>query len=227
MKLWQLVRASTAAPIYFPPEVIECQPGNPKRTFVFVDGGLTPYNNPAFLLYRFATDPAYNLNWERGEDKLLLVSVGTGASPELGATADAAESNVLSTAVGIPTALMYGSLVDQDISCRAVGRCVYGEEIDRELLDMIPRTGPNVGDYAARAARPPKPLAQGEGRQFLYARYNVDLSVSNLTKLGFGSVDPKAVKKMDNATPENIERLLAIGSASAQQIQPAHFGSFI
>ena len=87
MRLWQIVRASTAAPIYFPPEVIECEPGDPARTFVFVDGGMTPYNNPSFLLYRFATDPAFNLEWERGEDKLLLISVGTGAAPALGATA--------------------------------------------------------------------------------------------------------------------------------------------
>lgn len=227
MRLWQLVRASTAAPIYFPPEVIECEPGNPKRTFVFVDGGMTPYNNPAFLLYRFATDPAFNLNWQRGEDKLLLISVGTGASPELGATADDPETNMLSTGVGLPSALMYGSLVDQDINCRAIGRCVYGEEIDRELLDMIPRSGPNVGPYDARTARPIKPLAQNDGRQFLYARYNVELSAANLNRLGFEGVEPAEVKKMDNATPDNIERLLAIGAASAEQVQREHFGPFI
>src|SRR6185436_16483120 len=48
--LWQLVRASTAAPIYFPPEVIQVHPTDPNRSFVFVDGGVTPYNNPAFVL---------------------------------------------------------------------------------------------------------------------------------------------------------------------------------
>ncbi len=227
VRLWQLVRASTAAPIYFPPEVIEYEPGNAKKAFVFVDGGVTPYNNPAFLLYRFATEPAYNLEWEKGEDKLLLISVGTGAAADLGATADDAESNMLSTGVGIPSALMYGSLVDQDINCRAVGRCVYGELIDRELLDMIPRTGPAAGSFNERLRRPITPLSQSQGRQFLYARYNVDLSGDNLKTLGFDRVDPKSVQKMDNATPENIETLLAIGTASARQIQKAHFGSFV
>jgi hypothetical protein len=227
MKLWQLVRASTAAPIYFPPEVIECQPGNPARTFVFVDGAVTPYNNPAFLLYRFATDPAFNLNWDTGEDRLLLVSVGTGASAQTGATADGPPGNLLSTGISIPTALMYGSLVDQDINCRAVGRCVYGQEIDRELLDMRPRSGPNSGSYADRIARPVKPLAEDQGRHFLYARYNVDLGPQNLANLGFGTVDPGSVQKMDNATPENIELLLKIGAASAAQIRREHFGSFL
>ncbi len=227
MRLWQLVRASTAAPIYFPPEVIECEPNNPKKTFVFVDGGVTPYNNPAFVLYRFATEPAFNLNWERGEDKLLIISVGTGAAPDLGATADDPEHNLLSTGLGIPSALMYGSLVDQDVNCRAVGRCVHGAEIDRELLDMIPRVGPNTGSYETRVARPAKPLSQSENRQFLYARYNVDLGAPSLSKLGFAAVEPKSVQKMDNATPDNITQLLAIGAASAQQIQKEHFATFL
>jgi len=227
MRLWQLVRASTAAPIYFPPEVIDLQPGNPNRSFVFVDGGVTPYNNPAFLLYRFATEPAYNLTWERGEDRLLLISVGTGAAADPGATADDADSNMLSTGVGIPSALMYGSLVDQDISCRAVGRCVYGDVIDRELLDMIPRTGPAVGSFEQRLQRPRTPLSQDLGRQFLYARYNVCLNRDSLTALGFDKVDSVSVQKLDNATPENIETLIAIGAASAAQIQKDHFGPFL
>jgi patatin-like phospholipase/acyl hydrolase len=60
--LWQLVRASTAAPVFFPPEVLNWDDKDPRKSFVFVDGGVTPYNNPAFLLFRFATEPAYRLN---------------------------------------------------------------------------------------------------------------------------------------------------------------------
>ena len=45
--LWQIVRASTAAPVFFPPEVIQWDPADASKAFVFVDGGLTPYNNPA------------------------------------------------------------------------------------------------------------------------------------------------------------------------------------
>jgi hypothetical protein len=224
--LWQLVRASTAAPIYFPPEVISWDRDDPSKSFVFVDGGLTPYNNPAFLLYRFATDPAYRLEWPRGEDKLLLVSVGTGAAPASGATADDPDSNMLATGVGIPSALMYGSLVDQDINCRAVGRCTYGAVIDRELLDMIPRTGADEGSVQDRLAREKVPLSTGLDRAFLYARYNVELSGEGLRALGFPDVEPKSVQKMDAATPGHIELLLKIGRAAAQQVDKAHFGRF-
>ncbi len=216
--LWQIVRASTAAPVYFPPEIIACDPNDPKKTFVFVDGGVTPYNNPAFLLYRFATDPAYNLQWETGEDKMLLISVGTGAAATLGATAAGPASNMLSTGLGIPSALMYASLVDQDINCRVVGRCVYGDKIDSELRDMI-----------ARDANGTKiPLSVDLGRRFLYARYNVDLSAAGLETLGFDGNEAESVQKMDNAKIENIERLLVIGGkAAAGQVSKEHFGPFI
>src|SRR5262245_30815730 len=53
--LWQLVRASTAAPTYFPPEVIDCG-GKP---FIFVDGGVTMYNNPTFQMFLMATVDRY------------------------------------------------------------------------------------------------------------------------------------------------------------------------
>lgn len=134
---------------------------------------------------------------------------------------------MLSTGVAIPSALMYGSLVDQDINCRTIGRCVYGSVIDNELLDMVPRVGDSLGSFDERMARPLKPLSESEGRRFLYARYNVDLGAANLEALGFKQVEPSSVQKMDNATAANIETLLAIGAASARQVKKEHFGSFL
>ena len=40
--LWQLVRGSTAAPTYFPPEVVKVG----EDEFIFVDGGVTMYKQP-------------------------------------------------------------------------------------------------------------------------------------------------------------------------------------
>src|SRR6516225_1491615 len=74
LPLWQLVRASTAAPTYFPPEKIQIG----DKQFLMVDGGVTMYNNPAFQLFLMATVEPYNLNWPTGIDKMLVVSVGTG-----------------------------------------------------------------------------------------------------------------------------------------------------
>jgi hypothetical protein len=55
LPLWKLVRGSTAAPVYFPPEVITLGP----RDFIFVDGGVTMYSNPAFQMFLMATIDRY------------------------------------------------------------------------------------------------------------------------------------------------------------------------
>ena len=203
IKLYQLVRASTAAPSYFPAETVHWDPKDPSKTFVFVDGGVTPYNNPAFLLYRMATLPAYKLNWERGEDQLLIVSVGTGS-----ATKQGSYGHLLNLAKRIPEDLMYAMGVDQDINCRTVGRCTYGPPIDRELLSMIPG-----------------PEELPTNRDFLYVRYNADLSSKGLKELGLDHLDSARVRKMDKA--DNIPHLRSIGAAAAEsQVNLDHFESF-
>ncbi len=210
IKLYQLVRASTAAPVYFPPETLQWNPNDSNETFVFVDGGVTPYNNPAFLLYRMATQPAYKLAWEVGEDKLLLVSIGTGASPSAGEY-----HNLVNTLSNLPTNLMYATLTDQDINCRTIGRCTFGAALDRELNDMIPMDAAgNVID-----------LSQDTKRHFLYARYNVDLSPEGLSALGLSNIDSDHVRQMDSV--QYINDLQTVGAAAAKQVSMKHFGSFV
>jgi uncharacterized protein len=212
--LWQLVRASTAAPVFFAPEVLHWDPKDPQKTFKFVDGGLTPYNNPAFLLSRMATQTPYRLNWKTGERNLLLVSVGTGAAPRLDADVYSQE-NILENVANIPSALMYGAQVDQDINCRMVGRCVYGDIIDRELGDLVPRDENGA----------PIPLSQDLGRAFLYTRYNADLSSNWLNKMGLGDIDPGQVGKLDSV--DHIDNLRRIGRRVGEEVELEHFGPFL
>jgi hypothetical protein len=215
MPLWQIVRASTAAPVYFPPEVIQWDARDPEKAFVFVDGGMTPYNNPAFVLYRMATSPEYRLGWETGEDKLLVVSVGTGAAPSGGPGANDAHRNLFSNIAAIPGGLMYAMLNDQDINCRTVGRCTYGAPIDREVGDMIPRD----------ASGAPVPLSQNLGRAFLYARYNAELSKEGLAAMGLGDIRPKDVQQLDSV--EHVDKLSRIGKAVAKNVSLDHLGGFV
>jgi hypothetical protein len=212
--LWQLVRASTAAPVFFAPEVLKWDPNDPQKTFKFEDGGLTPYNNPAFLLSRMATQAPYNLNWKTGERNLLLVSVGTGAAPRLDADVYS-KGNILGNVRNLPSALMYGAQVDQDINCRMVGRCVYGDNIDSELGDLIPR------DENGNAI----PLSQDLGREFLYTRYNADLSSTWLDKRGLGDIDPSEVAKLDSK--DHIGDLRRIGRRVGEEVKLEHFGPFV
>jgi predicted acylesterase/phospholipase RssA len=219
--LWQLVRASTAAPVYFPPEVLNWDPGDAAKSFTFVDGGVTPYNNPAFLLFRMATHPAYRLGWKTGERNLLIISMGTGSA----ASPNFKQNQIIpANLLGLPGALMSGIQIDQDISCRTVGRCTYGEPIDRELRDLTCREASDdcaLDDWFKASYLP---LEQDLGRAFLYARYNADLSQEGLDRLGLSSMDPEKVQKLDAV--DQMDNLLRIGKAAAAQISLEHFGSF-
>jgi patatin-like phospholipase/acyl hydrolase len=202
--LWQLVRASTAAPVYFPPEVVKV--GN--REFVFVDGGITTYNNPAFQAFLMATVEPYKMGWPSGEDKMLVVSIGTGTSPQGNANLNPNEMNLLYNASSIPSALMYAALNEQDMLCRIFGKCVAGDELDREVGDLIGTKGP-VG---------PKKL-------FTYVRYNSELSVNGLNALGLADIKPEDVQMLDSVA--HVGELQRVGQAVAKKVKPDHFSGFV
>ena len=134
LPLWKIVRASTAAPFYFLPELIEVDPSS---KFLFVDGGMTPYNNPALIAYLTATLPAYKFNWPTGVDKLHLVSIGTGRLPSVLKDTSLLSLNLVADMIDMPSALMDGISKQQDFLCRVLGSCIYGEDIDREVRSLM------------------------------------------------------------------------------------------
>ena len=205
--LWQLVRASTAAPTYFPPEVIDCG----KKPFIFVDGGVTMYNNPAFQMFLMATVDRFWIKaapekrgWKTGVDEMLIVSVGTGTSAGENYSLEPDEMNLLFNATTIPSALMYAALNEQDFLCRVFGDCVAGPLLDREVDTMMPSQGPL------------------NAKLFRYARYNAELTAEGLTALGCGEIKPTSVQKLDSI--DAIPDLQRIGTAVAEQkVDRKHF----
>ena len=214
--LWQLVRASTAAPIYFPPEVIVLS--NPDRSkekqFVFVDGGVTMYNNPAFQMFLMATLHCYwirkpEARWRAGVDKMLIVSVGTGTSPDVRAGLQPDQMNLLFNATTIPSALMFAALNEQDLLCRVFGDCRVGDPLDREIGDLIGSVGP----------------LERQQKLFTYARYNVELSREGLDVVGCHDVKPDVVQKMDSI--DGILDLRKVGEKVAElKVKATHFAGF-
>jgi len=130
--LWKLLRASTAAPVYYDPETIML--GDYEQ--IFVDGSITPYNNPALIAALTATLPCYRLNWPAGPENLRIVSMGSmrfsSALPK-----DVGSLWVLYNAKKIPPALIQGIAWEQDYLCRCLGECLYGEPLDTEIGDMM------------------------------------------------------------------------------------------
>lgn len=132
LPLWQIVRASTAAPTFFQPEKLPLG----KNDFWFIDGGVSAYNNPSFIAFLFASLPEYHINWATGEDKLLLISVGTGScrKPPFKKTPD--QMHLLDQ-VACSFELMINSLsTHEDLLCRLWGNCLCGELIDSEIGDQ-------------------------------------------------------------------------------------------
>jgi patatin-like phospholipase/acyl hydrolase len=209
LPLWQLIRASTAAPVFFPPEVVTFAPGTPnKYEFIFVDGGITMYNNPAFQAFLMATVEPYKMEWGTGENQLLVVSVGTGTSPKANADLDPGEMNLLYNAGSIPSALMLAALNEQDLLCRVFGRCLAGDMLDREVGDLMTAKGP-----------------VGPSKLFTYVRYNAELSKEGLAKLELPSIEPEHVQQLDST--DYIKELQQVGQAVAKQVQYEHFAKFV
>ena len=212
--LWQLIRASTAAPYYFPPQRVwfPHRDGKPRekygnktvgRYFYFVDGGVSGYNNPAHLAYRMATLPEYHFGWSFGKENLKVISVGTGdydshawrPRPDrawrIAAKSDA-ENSIIS--------LMALSALEQDMQCRIDAKTLVGHHIDR-----------GVGDLCGEDAR---------RNQFTYCRYQKQFSGEELEELQLRKVDTSFVA----VKPATLSFFIEEGKKYANEfVKPEHF----
>jgi patatin-like phospholipase/acyl hydrolase len=213
LPLWQLVRASTAAPTYFPPEVVTFSKdsANP-YSFVFVDGGVTTYNNPAFLAFQMATAKPYHINWATGAEQMLIVSIGTGTVAKARVGLRASDLTLLDNAKNIPSALMNAASAGWDMTCRMLGECRHGAEIDSEFGSMV-------------VANQNEPNWTGP-KLFSYLRYDPNVSQAGLNALGLADIDARTVQVLDSV--EHIQAIQRVGASYArEQIQLSHFAGFL
>ena len=209
LPLWQLIRASTAAPVFFPPEVVTFAQGTQDEyQFIFVDGGITMYNNPAFQSFVMATAEPYQMNWATGEDQMLIVSIGTGTNANANKDLGPNDMNLLYNATSLPSALMFAALNEQDLLCRVFGNCIVGDQLDREVGDLIGKKGPV------------------SPKLFTYMRYNAELSEKGLADLGLSIIRPKDVQQLDSV--DHIGELQRVGQAVAmRKVKSEYFKGFM
>ena len=208
--LWQVVRASTAAPYFFDPETIgigRAAAGLKALKGDFVDGGVSPANNPALQALMTATMEGYRLNWPVGADRLLVVSVGTGkADPEVG------HANVIEAKSAIHAVLSLKALMED---------CADQVETVMQWLSSSP-TARRI-DREIEQAQPPL----GGQAMCSYLRYNALLQPAWCREhLGaeFSAADLKALEAMDE--PKNISKLDALGRLTGMKmVKPEHFGA--
>jgi hypothetical protein len=195
--LWQVVRASTAAPAYFDSERITIASGAGVTPVVgeFIDGGVSPFNNPGVMAFMYATMDGYRIGWPRGADRLLLVSVGTGASdPSVQRSSVAAKG-----ALNALLSLMEDCAALQETLLQWMSSSPTARPIDRELGDLR-------HDLVGGA-----PLLS-------YLRYNVALTAESVRALDPAPPDTariEALSAMD--APENMAYLHRLGALAADR----------
>ncbi|NND81405.1 MAG: hypothetical protein HKN50_03140 [Gammaproteobacteria bacterium] len=203
--LWSVVRASTAAPTYFAGEriaIAKDDKGDDAVSGYFVDGGVSPFNNPTLQAVMYATLEGYRVGWPTGSDNLLVVSLGTGSDKVTREVGDVEAANGLAALQSLmdDNAALMETLLQWMSSSPTAG------EIDREL-------GTLKGDVLG-------------GRELMnYVRYNIPLTAEYL-KQEFGLDLPadqaKDIAAMD--APDNMPILQSLGTDVGKQlIKEDHF----
>jgi predicted acylesterase/phospholipase RssA len=199
-----IVRASTAAPSFFEPEIIDVGMG---QEGVFVDGGMSMMNNPSLQLFLTATLRGFKLNWEAGEDKLFIVSIGTGRREKKLIGAKWRDPKLWHIATQAPDQFMSDANELVEIMMHFIGKGTGPlRKIDSEVENLSEDT-------------------LNGSKAFSYLRYNVEMTKENLDALKIaGLTDEKVTDLMNMDSAENVDQLIRIGEESAKNdVKPDHF----
>ena len=212
--LWQVVRASTAAPTFFAGEEIRIHSDESEKrkdtVGLFIDGGVSPHNNPSLQALMVATMEGYKFGWKAGADEILVVSVGTGK-----ADANVDLSGRLADAAAAQALLALQNLMED-----------CGDLVET-VLQWISKPTPTarVIDREMGAAGPV--LGGGVG-MLTYHRYNAMFTADWFEKAGLDLGEPvdaaylSSMQEMDR--PQNLDRLARLGAAVAEnQVDAAQF----
>ena len=205
-RLADVVRASAAAPHYFKPHKIQIELDQREKPGLFVDGAVSPYNNPALQMLMVAGIGGYGLDWPLGEDNLFIVSIGTGSyrlrSDGGGISAQQAVT-ALSGVIGDGEALTLTLLQWMSASSNPW-------KINSEIGDLSE-------DYLGQRQGLVKPLLR-------FRRYDAPLEAGWLKDQlmrDFSAVELEALRDFTN--PSNVDRLYELGcEAAKKQIRADH-----
>ena len=212
LPLWQIVRASSAAPTFFPPQKIRAADAKGQvRDNEFIDGGVSSYNNPSLQLFLEATDPQYKYAWPTGPDKLLLLSLGTGFNSVTVEEGKASRYNLLDWAKYSIHGLMGDANLQQNVLMHLIGQPPAGPAV------TSPAEMAAVRDTGAPGEKALDFMNNGLGSKKLltYQRITISLTRDRLDGLGLKDIDPVKVREIDAA--DQIENMRRVGVAVANE----------
>lgn len=205
-----MVRASASAPYFFEEvalDIAEDQLG------VFVDGGVSPHNNPSKELFLMAAlrdvvkggRSPFGLGWSTGAEKLLLISIGTGTYRDRMSAQEYQKQRTIYKAVRSLRSIIHDCSQDAVTWLQALSEPRKPWSINGKLKDM------------AGFRLTPEPLLS-------FQRFNVRLERDLLVELmgedwAEEHLTPRKLENLrafDTPYRANLERLEAIGAAAAK-----------
>ena len=202
-----LVRASTAAPNYFDPEFIQIAPG--MAPGLFIDGGVSPHNNPSLYMLLATTLPSFGIGWALGPENLTIVSIGTGSYRT------SVEFNQLPwlKAFGVAFHALQGQISD-------------AEELILTIMSWLGETSTRwvINSELGDVGHVPPPF---DRPWFKFVRYNVRLEqkwLGSAMSRAFSLATLDSLRDLTAAS--NMKTLYDLGLAAAEeQIKTEHFQS--
>jgi len=212
LPLWQVVRASTAAPTYFPPQKMAVRDDTGQENeYEFIDGGVSSFNNPSFQVFLEATEPSYQFGWETGTDKLLLISLGTGYCPLKVPEGKASRYWALEWAKYAVEDLLEDANLQQNVLMQLVGE---RPATVRSAMSEMESAGVEVGAPSASALEMVV-THLGLTKLLTYQRVTIGLTRKRLDGLGLTDIDPEKVRELDAV--DQMENMQRIGRAIAKE----------
>jgi hypothetical protein len=198
-----LVRASTAAPHFFDPEMFTI---SKDEEGLFIDGGVTPFNNPSLALFQMATFKAFGICWPTGPEHLTVTSIGTGTYRPRFSYEEQGVGRFAKLAYYALMSLMTDAETMTLAQMQWMGECLTPWKINSEvgtLCEQVP---------------------QG-GKMFRFLRYDVKLEAEwlrEVLKVNVSERDAERFREMDNpAIVNDIYEIAKI--AVEQQVDPKHW----
>jgi patatin-like phospholipase/acyl hydrolase len=209
LKLWELCRASSAAPYYFTPKklLLKTRKGE-SFDAAFIDGGVSLANNPALQLFLTATIPSFGFNWAQGENNIFITSFGTGNGVNKDSVKNIINRKTIAWASKIPELFMTDALEMNQVILQLLGKN-YG---DAEMIDS------QFGDL--------KDINYSAERLFSFVRFNVKMTQKYLKdNLGMEKSEEQLSSLIEMDHYENIDELINIGREAAKKINDSHLPS--
>ncbi|MBI3475530.1 MAG: patatin-like phospholipase family protein [Acidobacteria bacterium] len=212
LPLWHIVRASSAAPTFFPPQKINVPDDQGQiHNYEFIDGGVSSYNNPSLQLFLEATDRQYNYGWPTGTEKLLLLSLGTGFNTATIDEGKASSYNLLDWARYSVKGLLGDANLQQNVLMRLIGQHPAGPVV----VSTAERDAVRASGAPAESVLASMDTGLAMKKLLTYQRITVSLTRARLDGLGLTDIDPVKVREMDAV--DQIGNIQRVGAAVAKE----------